>query len=299
MTKPNLTILPDRGLIAVAGDDARSFLQGIVSNDMEKVSQEKAGYGAFLTPQGKYLFDFFMVEHAGRILIETEVSRIPDFIKRLSLYKLRANVALNDVSGDYLVAAAFGPDSLAALSLPSEPGSCIITGACIAFTDPRLSDAGARLIISSDNSDDILSNPIFQHASLETYDIHRINLGLPDSSRDMVVEKSVLLENGFDELNGVDWHKGCYMGQEVTARTKHRGLLKKRLLPVTIDGAPPAAGTPIMAGDREAGEMRSSCGNAGMALIRLDYLDESVTPESPLRAGEATIMPKKPEWMTL
>ena len=295
MSETKISMLPDRGVITVTGDEARSFLQGIVTNDTEKVTPERAGYGAFLTPQGKYLFDFFMAEINDRILMETERERIPDFIKRLSLYKLRAKVELEDVSPDYCVAAAFGVGVLDAFSLPAAPGACIEIGSGIAFTDPRLMEAGAR-IIAPLNETVAFENPAVECAESAVYDAHRIALGLPDSSRDLIVDKSVLLENGFDELNGIDWHKGCYMGQEVTARTKHRGLVKKRLLPVTLDGAAPESGTPIMAGDREAGEMRSSCGSIGLALIRLGYLDDADSPATPLSAGKASLTPKKPAW---
>ena len=293
MSDLNISILPDRGVIAVSGDEARSFLQGVVSNDTEKVTPGQAGYGAFLTPQGKYLFDFFMAEHNGLILLETERDRIPDFIKRLSLYKLRAKVSLEDVSSDYCVSAAFGPGALDALSLPAAAGACVPFNSGIAFTDPRLIEAGARVIQPFGKAD----FAAFEITEPSTYDAHRIALGLPDSSRDLIVDKSVLLENGFDELNGIDWHKGCYMGQEVTARTKHRGLVKKRLLPVVIDGVPPEPGTPIMAGEREAGEMRSACGSMGLALIRLNYLDDQATPITPLTVNQTSLTPKKPGWV--
>ncbi len=295
MSEAKISILPDRGVIAISGDEARSFLQGIVSNDTEKVTPEQAGYGAFLTPQGKYLFDFFMAECGGLVFIETERDRIPDFIKRLSLYKLRAKVDLEDVSSDYLVGAAFGIGALDALSLPATAGTCVPYHSGIAFTDPRLVKAGARIILPLSETD----FTAFEMTEPGAYDAHRIVLGLPDSSRDLIVDKSVLLENGFDELNGIDWNKGCYMGQEVTARTKYRGLLKKRLLPVVIDGAAPEPGTPIMAGDREAGEMRSSCGSMGLALIRMDYLDDAANPTSPLSADQTSLTPKKPDWVNL
>ncbi|NQV43731.1 MAG: folate-binding protein YgfZ [Rhodospirillales bacterium] len=299
MSEPCISILPDRGVIAVSGEDARSFLQGIVSNDTEKVTSEQAGYGAFLTPQGKYLFDFFMAECGGLIFIETERARIPDFIKRLSLYKLRAKVALEDVSPLYCVAAAYGPDVLDAFALLSEPGACVDFNSGIAFTDPRLIGAGARLIVPVAKADALTDLPAFQQTATGAYDLHRIKLGLPNSTNDLIVDKSVLLENGFDELNGVDWNKGCYMGQEVTARTKHRGLVKKRLLPVSIDGTTPEPGTPIMADDREAGEMRSSCDGMGLALIRLDYLDDQGNPLTPLKVGQTTLIPSWPDWVKI
>ena len=299
MSDASVSILPDRGIIIVTGDEARTFLQGIVSNDTAKVSPEQAGYGAFLTPQGKYLFDFFMAECDGQLFIETERDRIPDFIKRLSLYKLRAKVTLEDASSRHCIAASYGEGALKSLSLPTTPGACSPFQSGIAFTDPRIAAAGARLIVPLNEEALLTENPETSLAEPGAYDAHRIALGLPDASRDMTVEKSVLLEYGFDELNGIDWHKGCYMGQEVTARTKHRGLLKKRLFPVSIDGPCPAPGTAIMADDREAGEMRSSYGSMGLAIIKLDYLDDAATATTPLRADGATLSPRKPAWMTL
>lgn len=299
MSEPCITVLPDRGIIAVSGDEARSFLQGIVSSDTEKVTPEQTAYGAFLTPQGKYLFDFFMAECSGLTIIETERARIPDFVKRLNLYKLRAKVTIEDVSSQYCIAAAFGPQALETLALPPRPGACTAFQSGIVFTDPRLVEAGARLIVPVDETVAITSLAAFRQAEPEAYDTHRIKLGLPDSSRDLIVDKSMLLENGFDELNGIDWNKGCYMGQEVTARTKHRGLVKKRLFPVSIDGAAPEPGTPIMTNDREAGEMRSSCDGMGLALIRLDYLDDQGNPLTALKVGQATLIPIRPDWIKI
>jgi folate-binding protein YgfZ len=286
------TQLPDRGVIAITGDDCVSFLQGIVSNDVEKISRECAGYGAFLTPQGKYLHDFFMLRVGETILVDTERSRIADFIKRLSLYKLRADVQIEDVSDQYIVAAIFGDDALAKVGLDAVAGTVMQLPVGAIYVDPRLAEAGLR--IAAPHEADILSLLDSMPVEQSKYDEHRINLGLPDGSRDLVPEKSVLLENGFDELNGVDWNKGCYMGQEVTARTKHRGLVKKRLMPVTIDGEAPEPGTTIMAGEREAGEMHSSSGAQGLAMIKLDYLDGDVA----LQAGRATVTPRKTSWAT-
>jgi hypothetical protein len=123
----------------------------------------------------------------------------------------------------------------------------------------------------------------------------RLTLGVPDGSRDLVVEKSILLESGFDELNGVDWQKGCYIGQELTARTKYRGLIKKRLLPVTIAGPLPAPGTPVLLGTEDAGEMRSASDGMGLALLRLEALG-AASAEKPLTAGQARLTPRRPDW---
>jgi folate-binding protein YgfZ len=135
----------------------------------------------------------------------------------------------------------------------------------------------------------------FSESDVADYDRLRLSLGVPDGSHDLVPEKSILLESGFDELNGVDWQKGCYIGQELTARTKYRGLIKKRLFPVRIDGAPPDPGALVTLDGREAGEMRSSRGDVGLALLRLD----AVRAGGRLIAGDATVTPAQPGWMRI
>jgi folate-binding protein YgfZ len=141
----------------------------------------------------------------------------------------------------------------------------------------------------------VLADAGLAETDLETYDRLRLSLGVPDGSRDLVVEKSILLESGFDELNGVDWQKGCYVGQELTARTKYRGLVRKRLMPVRIEGPAPAPGAIVTADGREIGEMRSSRDGLALALLRI----EPVLEGKRLTADEAVIVPVKPDWMTL
>jgi len=148
--------------------------------------------------------------------------------------------------------------------------------------DPRLPKAGIRMLSS---------HPLVTNATPDDWHVHRLALGLPDGTRDLEAEKTVLLEAGFDELSGVSWTKGCYMGQELTARTKYRGLVKRRLFPVQIDGPPPERGAVIMQNDREVGTMRSSTNHAGLALLRLDSLD------GPLTCEQAKLTPTTPDWM--
>ncbi|MCW5699116.1 MAG: folate-binding protein YgfZ [Rhodospirillales bacterium] len=288
-------ILDQRGVLAVEGGDACSFLQGLVSNDVRRVSPDQAVYAAFLTPQGKYLHDFFMVEHEGAILIDCEAARLADLKRRLGIYKLRSDVTLTDRSGDYVIAAVFGAKATAILGLPHSPGAAIRFGGGVAFVDPRLADAGARVILPAVDASRALSRLGASVAEIDAYDRHRIGLGLPDGSRDLVVEKSILLENGFDELHGIDWDKGCYMGQELTARTKYRGLVKKRLVPVAVDGALPQPGTPVMADGTDVGEIRSGADGLALALLRLDCL-ERAADAAPLIAEDARLTPKKPGW---
>jgi folate-binding protein YgfZ len=292
MANPSFVLLEDRGVLAVSGPDRRAFLQGLVSNDVDKVSHWSARYAALLTAQGKYLHDFIMVEAGESLWLDAEASRLGDLKKRLSLYRLRAKAAL-DEKPDLVVAAVFGEGASAALGLSDEPGAARSFASGVALVDPRLAALGARAILPRDTARAELAEAGLAEASFEAYDRLRLSLGIPDGSRDLVSEKSILLESGFDELNGVDWQKGCYIGQELTARTKYRGLIKKRLMPVQIVGPAPAPGTIVSANGREAGEMRSSRDGLGLALLRI----EPVLAGKKLTAGEAAISPMRPGWM--
>ncbi|MGH7063140.1 MAG: YgfZ/GcvT domain-containing protein [Stellaceae bacterium] len=287
-------VIEGRGVLAVSGPDRRLFLQGLVSNDVEQVDATQARYAALLTAQGKYLHDFMMVGRDGSILLDAEASRLADLTRRLSIYRLRAKVTLA-AEPALAVAAVFGAGALAALGLPDEPGAARRFGAGIAFVDPRLAALGARCILPRETMRAALAESGIAEADFADYDRLRLGLGVPDGSRDLIVEKSILLESGFDELHGVDWHKGCYMGQELTARTKYRGLVRKRLLPVDIAGPAPAPGTVVVADGREAGEMRSSCGARGLALLRI----EPVRENRRLVAGDAVLLPRPPDWLRL
>jgi folate-binding protein YgfZ len=210
------------------------------------------------------------------------------------MYRLRAQVALDDMPG-LAVAAVFGVDACRALDLPEEAGAARPFGAGVVLVDPRIAALGARVILPHDEIRPALAGMGLAETDFAAYDRRRLAFGIPDGSRDLVVEKSILLEAGFDELNGVDWQKGCYIGQELTARTKYRGLIKKRLFPVRIEGAAPEPGSIVTLDGKEAGEMRSSRDGLGLALLRLD----AVAEERPLSAGPATILPTPPEWMRI
>ncbi|MEQ9171611.1 MAG: folate-binding protein [Rhodospirillales bacterium] len=297
MTEQTYVVLEDRGVLAISGDDARTFLQGLVSNDINKVSATRAIHAALLTPQGKYLHDFFIAEApGGGLLMDCERARLEDLAKRLKLYKLRAKAVIEDQSEQWRVAALPGGAGTAALG--SDAGTTQAKDGGVLFTDPRLAALGARAILPKDSAEATLSGLGLTAGDRTDYDILRLGLGVPDGSRDMVVDKSILLESGFDELNGVDWKKGCYMGQELTARTKYRGLIKKRLLPVEIEGPLPEAGTPITLDGKEVGEVRSTAaagsGGRGLALIRLEHLEAG-----PFDAAGAKVTPRKPDWAIL
>jgi len=281
---------PARGLLLLTGEDRSSFLQGLVSNDVRKLEGAQAIWAALLTPQGKYLHDFFVVGSGDGWLIDGEGDRIADLKRRLGIYKLRAKIALEDVSDRFEVLQAWGADAGAPLGLEA-PGQAIDRGGAVAFLDPRLADLGLRLIAPRGTGAATLEALGYAPGAIADWDRLRLDRGVPDGSRDMALEKATLLENGFDELNGVAWDKGCYIGQELTARTKYRGLVKKRLMPVAIDGPLPAPGTLILRDGQEAGEIRSGRDGLALALVRLDALDAG-----PLTAGEATVRPQRPDW---
>ena len=292
MPQARFALLDDRGVLAVCGADRGIFLQGLVSNDVERISPKQAGYAALLTAQGKYLHDFMMIEFGGAIWLEAEAARLSDLKRRLSMYRLRAKAALEE-RPELAVAAVFGEGTPAAMGLSNEPGAARSFSSGVVFVDPRLAALGARCILPCGDIRSALEGAGLAEEGFPGYDRLRLELGIPDGGRDLVPEKSILLEAGFDELNGVDWQKGCYIGQELTARTKDRGLIKKRLMPVEINGVAPAPGTIVTADGREIGEMRSSRDGLGLALLRI----EPVVEGKDLMAGDTTLIASKPSWM--
>jgi len=286
MSARQFSLSPHRSVIAIGGPDRVDFLQGLISNDTTKVSPGQAIWAALLTPQGRFLNDMFVADGGdGTLLLETERQRAPALAKKLSLYKLRSKVTVEDRGESLEVAVAYGPD--AATTLP-------IDGA-IAFVDPRLGELGLRVIAPASTAATLLQARGFSAAPLQSYDELRMTLGVPDGSRDLVVDKALLLENGFDELNGVDWQKGCYMGQELTARTKYRALIRKRLFPVRVEGALPEPGAPVHLGDQEVGELRSGVGDRALAMLKVD----AVRSGQALSAGDTRLVAEIPGWMRL
>lgn len=240
------TILEDRGIVEVSGQEARPFLQGLVTNDVINLAPAHARYAALLTPQGKIIYDFIIIATPEALLLDCARLCAADLSLRLKKYRLRAKVSITDKSGEMAVYASPEPS----------PSS---------FADPRFPALGHRSI----------ANPATeQGASGETYHLHRLELGVPDST-DIPPETFFPLDCNFEELNGVDFNKGCYVGQELTSRMKHRATARRRMLPVSATGALPPPGTLLKIGDRDIGEMRGSVGTRGMALIRLDRLGES------------------------
>ncbi|HEY4344478.1 MAG TPA: folate-binding protein [Parvibaculum sp.] len=264
------SILPERGVLRVGGAEARTFLQNLITNNVDLADGAKAVYAGLLTPQGKFLFDFFIVADGDSLLLDCDGARIGDLAKRLSFYKLRAQVTIEDVSATHKVMAIWGGET---------PKG--------AFADPRLAALGARLIAA---------DPKVAGAEAATpaeYHRHRIEHGVGDAAHDFEPDRTFPLEVNFEEMNGVDFQKGCFIGQEVTSRTKRRGSVRKRLLPCTVEGDMPKPHVPVRSVGREVGTVFSVDKEGGrvLALLRLDLLNGA-----PLEIGDATLTPHKPSW---
>ena len=284
--------LPGRGLLELAGLEARIFLQGLVSNDLDRLGPQAPLHAALLTPQGKYLFDFLLYEKpGGNVLLDTEAGRLDELERRLLMYRLRAQVDIQRPATSLAVAALWSSTDQARPEAPAAADRAIVV------PDPRSPALGWRIVAPVGAMPAALAASGARLVDHLDYDRLRIALGVPDGSRDLVPQKSILLEANFDALNGVAFDKGCFVGQELTARTKHRGLIKKRLVPVRLEGPVPEPGTLIHRGEREAGELRSHAGDLGLALLRLEQLTPAPSSE-PLRAGDAVLYPLPPPWLS-
>ncbi|WP_138380531.1 YgfZ/GcvT domain-containing protein [Luteithermobacter gelatinilyticus] len=269
MTKA-YTILNDRAVLTLSGPDRYTFMQGLITNDIEKVNGGKAIYAALLTPQGKYLFDFFIVEAGDILYVDCEKARAADLMRKLILYKLRSDVDIRDRTEELTVIALDQADK----DIP------------LCFADPRHQKMGYRAIVETLPEGYTPQNPT-------DYDIKRLALGLPDGARDFVVDKMLILEGNLEALNGVSFSKGCYVGQELTARTKYRGNLRRKLVPVHIDGPLPEPGAPILnKAGREVGSLRSGRGDKAIAWMRLDALEFGTA----YRCGDSHVIPQRPDW---
>lgn len=283
--------LAARGVIAISGEPARDFLQGLITNDIQRVSPTCAIYAALLTPQGKFLHDFFIVQHQDRLLLDCKRDRIPDLIKRLTMYRLRSKVEIADESetwevGVMLVGDAAGDEA----GEPQPAGTAKTRFDGVSYIDPRHAAMGERTIRLVDEDDTFPTDTVQLENNRATYDALRVSLGIPDTGKDLIADKSMPLESGFDELHGVDFEKGCYVGQEVTARMKHRNLVKKRLFPISFEGGV-ADGAAVKCGDVDAGEVRSAVTGRGIALLRLDLVEKGG-----LTVEDVAITPEKPDW---
>lgn len=296
---PRFVPQPHRAIVEVTGPDRVAFLQGLVSQDIAKVGSERAMFSALLTAQGKFLHDFFVIAWQDSLWLETEGARAADLMKRLRMYKLRSDVGLAE-RPDLAVAAVL-PDNagVEAVGLPvnAERGHATTIFDGVAFIDPRVAALGARVVAPADALSERLTTAGLHPAPAPAYEALRLSLAVPDGARDLVVEKSTLMESNYDELAAIDWKKGCYMGQELTARTKYRGLVKRRLFGLRMlgDGVPVPGAEILGATGKPVGEVRSVHGGDGQAVaiaaLKIDAAD------GPLTVDGAPAEAYRPDWL--
>jgi len=258
----------DRSLIRVSGPDARGFLNNVLTQELDGLDAAGVRHGALLTPQGKVIADMLLwAEADGGVLIDADPARAGDVMRRLAMYKLRANAALEDVSATLAVLAS---------------------GAAFedALPDPRLAALGWRKVGPRADAAD----------GAGAYEARRIALGVPDLARDAAADEVFALEALLEELNGVDFQKGCFVGQENVSRMKRRATTRKKFCPIVFEGETPAPGTPVMAGAAELGSVRSGVAGRAMALLRLDRALETTAP---LTADGRQVRIDPPAWLIL
>ena len=285
MTSNQMARLDDRGVVRVAGPDAEKLLQDVITNDLAALASSPAIHAALLTPQGKILFDFIVVKATDGFRLETAANKTAELVKRLAMYRLRAKVEIADVSTDYRVLAAWGP----------APHSFGDTTGTLTFVDPRLPALGLRILADARFAADIASATNAMDVPAQDYHAHRIALGVPEGGKDYAYGDAFPHEADFDQLHGVSFTKGCFVGQEVVSRMQHRGGARKRIVPVMGD-APLTTGAEVRAGAATIGTIGSVAGTRALGLIRLDRAAEAQIKGERLMAGDVRISLVKPAW---
>ncbi len=273
----SFTLLPDRAVFEITGEDAKDFLQGLVTADVETLDDGSATHAGLLTPQGKIMFDFFVVGQPDGFVVDCAASQIDDIVKRLTFYKLRAKVDIV-VKPEMSVAANWGDRG-------DNPAAMLVWG------DPRLATMGQRIIGEKDKLAD-LSN-----SQPADYLLHRIKAGIPDTI-DIGNSQTFPHEANFDQLGGVSFTKGCYVGQEVVSRMQHRGTARSRIIPVTFDGEISEPNAEIRAGGKKIGHMLSAVSGYGLALMRLDRAKSAGEAGDAIEVDGKALTLVKPLWAT-
>jgi tRNA-modifying protein YgfZ len=279
-------LLPDRGVVKVAGEAARKFLNGLVTSDVAKVTSARALFGALLTPQGKIIVDFILAEappaDGGGFFLDCPRALAPALVQRLNFYKLRAKVIVEDLSEILGVLAIW--DGTAA----TDCGLC--------YDDPRLPALGRRCMLPPHLAVTAAADLGAELLEASAYEAHRIALGVPRGGLDFSYGDAFPHETDMDQLGGVDFDKGCFVGQEVVSRIEHRGTARTRVVPVAFDSFAPEAGTPVSAGDKTVGTLGSTAQGRGVAMLRLDRAADALAAGHALTSGGVELRLVKPPW---
>ena len=286
MNRMKAALLPDRGVVKVAGDDARGFLNGLLTVDIAKLNPEAPRFAALLTPQGKIIVDCIVAEapaaDGGGFFLDCPRALAADFVQKLNFYKLRAKVICEDLS-----------EILGILAIWEGSGG---TEYGLIFADPRLPALGRRMMLPPHQAPEAATKLGAELVDASEYEVHRIALGVPSGGLDFVYGDTFPHEADMDQLAGVDFDKGCYVGQEVVSRIEHRGTARNRIVPVTANEYVPASGTAVMAGAKQVGITGSSAGERGLAMLRLDRVADAMAAGLPLTAGGVTLSVHRPAW---
>ena len=273
-------ILPDRAVLRVNGDDARHFLQNLITSDIEKLATGEARFAALLTPQGKILFDFFVIAHDNGFLLDAPKALAADLAKRLRFYKLRASVEIEET--DFTVAVGFDGQQKPHFD--------------IAFADPRHARLGLRIVLPSSEAEQFLRAAGLTLTDASEWQSRRITLGIPEGGKDFVYGDAFPHEADMDQLSGVDFKKGCFVGQEVVSRMQHKTVVRTRVVPIAFDGDRPEQGAEVKIGEKAAGTFGSSIDGRGLARLRLDRIEDGLKANETLSAGGTTLSLVKPDW---
>jgi tRNA-modifying protein YgfZ len=277
--------LPDRGVVKVSGDDARDFLNGLLTTDVTLLRPGLGRFGALLTPQGKIIVDFLITEaasgHGGGFLIDCPRALAQALADKLGFYKLRAKVAVENLSDSLGVLAAWDGD------FAIKPD--------LAFPDPRGATLGWRILVAAELAQEVADLIGAELVDSPAYDAHRIAAGVPSGGLDFMYGDAFPHETNMDLLHGVDFEKGCYVGQEVVSRMQHRGTARTRTVRVILEGFSPEPGTAILAGEKPVGTMGSTAGPNGLALIRTDRAADALEAGTALTAGGLAIRLADPD----
>ena len=277
-------ILDERAVLRITGADARKFLENIITNDVDSLRPDQARFAALLTPQGKIVADFFVVgaseEDGGGFLLDAPAVLADDIAKKLGFYKLRAAVSIEQ-RPDLAVAAILDGKATTELG--------------IVFDDPRHPDLGQRIVLPDETAKADLEGAGFKVADADEYHAKRIALGIPVGGKDFIYGDAYPHETVMDQLNGVDFDKGCFIGQEIVSRMERKTTPRTRVIPVTFDTAP-FPGVEVKAGARPAGHMGSGVNGKGLAMVRLDRIHEALKKGEKITAGGIEISLQKPGW---
>ena len=294
MNIQNVYILEDRGILYINGADAEEFLQNMISNDINKVNEDNSCFASLLSPQGKFLFAFIIVKHKSGYFIDCEKSQIEALFKQLSIYKLRSKVEIMNLSNEFVVAVFNGEKFLKFEGAKNIPGNTIKYREDSILLDPRNKDLGARLIINLEKLYLSLKKLELKDSPVDEYYQLSHELGIPQRNMNELQNKLFGIECNFEELNGLDFKKGCYIGQENTARIKLKNKLSKRLLPIKLIEGKLNQNDLIYSGEFEIGKVLIN-GEHPFALVK--YLDNNFIGKNEFKSKNAILKIEIPPWI--